>query len=597
MIRIFKIMRPKFKILAFVTIILTMLQVACFLLSPNFYGTIVSLIANSNSSSSITIQIIGNIKFNVASPLEGLKWVAIIFLIVILIGTFSSLGAAYLANYIGLGHSRDLRNKLWDNILSFSKKEIDKFTHSNLITRFTTDIARVRFAVTNMLRMLIIGPINMIFGITLSLFININLSLILVALIPVLVIVMGITSWKLLPRFKKEIELAEKLNLETSESILGIRVIKSFNLENIQDAKFMNVNNGFANMVRGNYYGINIAFSLIFLFANLAIAFLLGIIGLKYKGTLDKQAHTEMIRNINIFINYIFVVVQGIMTTTFISFNIARGVRSSKKLFEVLDTKTSIPFVASNKKIVKGNIVFKDVTFAYEDKNIIEHISFEIKPGETLGIIGPTGSGKSTITNLINRDYLTKHGQILIDGNDISELDTISLVTNISYVYQVPALINASIKENLLFANANATEEDIERATKAACAYDFINKFPQKFDYVLEPKATNLSGGQKQRLSVAQGLIKHPKILMLDDFTSALDAKTEAKVKANINEQFKDTTKIIISQKISAIKDATKILVMHHGKLDGYGTHEQLLKTNKLYKEIADVQQESVGGK
>ncbi|SGA31086.1 ABC transporter, ATP-binding component [Chlamydia abortus] len=304
-----------------------------------------------------------------------------------------------------------------------------------------------------------------------------------------------------------------------------------------------------------------------------------------------------MIRNINIFINYIFVVVQGIMTTTFISFNIARGVRSSKKLFEVLDTKTSIPFVTSDKKIVKGNIVFKDVTFAYEDKNIIEHISFEIKPGETLGIIGPTGSGKSTITNLINRDYLTKHGQILIDGNDISELDTISLVTNISYVYQVPALINASIKENLLFANANATEEDIERATKAACAYDFINKFPQKFDYVLEPKATNLSGGQKQRLSVAQGLIKHPKILMLDDFTSALDAKTEAKVKAKINEQFKDTTKIIISQKISAIKDATKILVMHHGKLDGYGTHEQLLKTNKLYKEIADVQQESVGGK
>lgn len=211
MIRIFKIMRPKFKILAFVTIILTMLQVACFLLSPNFYGTIVSLIANSNSSSSITIQIIGNIKFNVASPLEGLKWVAIIFLIVILIGTFSSLGAAYLANYIGLGHSRDLRNKLWDNILSFSKKEIDKFTHSNLITRFTTDIARVRFAVTNMLRMLIIGPINMIFGITLSLFININLSLILVALIPVLVIVMGITSWKLLPRFKKRNWISRKI--------------------------------------------------------------------------------------------------------------------------------------------------------------------------------------------------------------------------------------------------------------------------------------------------------------------------------------------------------------------------------------------------
>ncbi|KDE41498.1 ABC transporter ATP-binding protein [Metamycoplasma hyosynoviae] len=593
MIKVFRLMRPKLKFLAILTILLTIVQVLCFLFSPNLFGSIVALFSQIDSGKDIRINILQNVGFTVPTVKAAIMWIAIIFAAIIFVGAFTSLSAAYLANYVGIMHSRNLRNQIWDHIMHFSKREIEKFTHANLITRFTTDIQRVRHSVTNILRTLITGPINMIFGLVLALLINKNLSLILIFLLFPISIILGIIAKKAIPRFRRETKYYEDISLEAQESILGVRVIKSYNLEAQQENKFQEANVGFSDLIKSNYNMLNIGLSLIFLFANLATTALLATIGFINRGKIaTKQEYQDIIREINIFISYIFVMIHGVLSSTMISFNIARGIRSSKKLFEILETSPSIKFIESDKKITNGTIKFDNVSFAYYEKNVIENVSFTLKPGETLGIIGPTGSGKSTIANLINHDYETNIGNVYIDGHNIKEIDTVSLNSAITYIYQIPALISGTIKQNLLLAKQEAAEEELIAATKAACAYDFINNFSKKFEHELETDAANLSGGQKQRLSIAQGLLKMPKILILDDSTSALDLKTESVVKANLKEYFKayPLTKIIISQKISSIMDADKIIVMHHGKAEAIGTHNELLKTSQLYKEIVAVQ-------
>ena len=595
MFRIFKLLKPKYKIYSVITVLFTIIQVVSFLIVPNIFGAISSLFAQSGATT-IKINILGQYGFVVHSVNEAIKWIAIIFVITISVGAITALSASYLGNYVSTVGARDIRDILWNHIETLSQKDIESFTNAKIMTRFTVDISRIQNGLISTLRMLFIGPINLIVGLILSLVTNLKLSIVIGVLVPAIILSLAIMGLIVTKLFRKEQKALDEVNLQTQENILGAKVIKSYNLEESQNAKYQAANNLHAKISLKSWFGFSVIFNLIFFMANMGIIAVMVISGLTHKGTIGSaEEHGKFLQDITVFINYILIVMMGIIITSITLFNINRANISSKRVFEILDRKPSIPFIKSDKVVTNGKIMFDDVTFSYyetAEKNVIENVSFTLNAGETLGIIGPTGSGKSTIAKLISNTFKVEKGQIFIDDQNINEMDTNSLHNSISFVNQVPVILSGTIRSNLLFANANATEDDIINSTKAACAYEYINKFEAKFDHHVEKLGANLSGGQKQRLSIAQGLIRNPKILILDDSTSALDVKTEALVKQNIRHMFKDQkiTTIIIAQKISSIIDADKIIVMHHGKLEDIGTHDELMKRNKLYQEIALMQ-------
>lgn len=593
MIRIFKLLKPKYKFLAFLTSLLTIIQVFAFLVLPNFFGLIISLVGRINNSSPIKFEIL-KITFNFSNPKNGLIWIIVSFIVITLIAIISALEASYLGNFVSSAGARDIRMHLWNHIETLSQKDIEQFTNAKIMTRFTIDIQRIQTGIISTLRMLIIGPTNLIVGLILGLLTNLKLSISFGVITPLVVTTILVSGIFLNKKFKLEQKNNEQINVQSQENILGIKVIKSYNLENLQANKFEIANSNQINTSKKIWNGFSLTFNLIFFAANISSIIILAIVGYSNVGHISSiEEHSQLITDINIFINYISFVVFGVVMTSFTMLNVYRATISSKKIFEILDINTSIPFIESDKKITNGTIEFKNVNFKYysqSEKNVLDNISFKIKPGETLGIIGPTGSGKSTIAKLISHDFKVDSGNIYIDNINIDEIDSTSLQNNISHVYQSPVILSGTLKSNLLFANSSSTEQDMIESSKISCAYDYIEKFIDKFDHKIEQKGANLSGGQKQRLSIAQGIIRNPKILILDDSTSALDNKTEKTVIKNIKDKFNQKSPIslvIISQKISSIIDADNILVIHHGHISAEGTHEQLLAKSPLYKEIA----------
>lgn len=595
MLRIFKLLKPKYKFLSFCTSLLTIVHVFAFLILPNFFGLIISLVGRINDNSPIKFEIL-KITFNFVNVKQSLNWIIVSFIVILLIALASALGASYLGNFVSAAGARDIRLYLWEHIEKLSQKDLELFTNAKIMTRFTIDIQRIQTGIISTLRMLIIGPTNLIVGLILGLLTNLKLSISFAIMVPLIIITISIAAILLNKKFKLEQKNNEEINVQSQENVLGIKVIKSYNLESLQENKFENVNLNQINTSKKIWNGFSITFNFVFFAANIASVFILAIVGYSNIGIIKSiSQHAQLITDINIFINYISFVTFGIIMTSFTMLNVYRAVISSKKIFEILDISPDIPFIKSDKKITHGSIEFKNVNFKYYsngEKNVLDNISFKINPGETLGIIGPTGSGKSTIAKLISHDFKIESGEILIDNNNINEIDSNSLNNNISHVYQIPLILSGTIKSNLLFANPNANEDNVIESTKISCAYDYINKFSEKFEHKIEQKGVNLSGGQKQRLSIAQGIIRNPKILILDDSTSALDNKTEKNVIQNIKNRFKKSpiSLIIISQKISSIVDADNIIVMHHGHISASGTHEQLMKKSNLYKEIASTQ-------
>lgn len=595
MLRILKLLKPKYKFLSFCTSLLTIVQVFAFLILPNFFGLIISLVGRINDNSPIKFEIL-KITFNFVNVKQSLTWIIVSFIVILLIALASALGASYLGNFVSAAGARDIRLYLWEHIEKLSQKDLELFTNAKIMTRFTIDIQRIQTGIISTLRMLIIGPTNLIVGLILGLLTNLKLSISFAIMVPLIIITISIAAILLNKKFKLEQKNNEEINVQSQENVLGIKVIKSYNLESLQQNKFENANLNQINTSKKIWNGFSITFNFVFFAANIASVFILAIVGYSNIGIIKNiSQHAQLITDINIFINYISFVTFGIIMTSFTMLNVYRAVISSKKIFEILDISPDIPFIKSNKKITHGSIEFKNVNFKYysnSEKNVLDNISFKINPGETLGIIGPTGSGKSTIAKLISHDFKIESGEILIDNNNINEIDSNSLNNNISHVYQIPLILSGTIKSNLLFANPKANEKNIIESTKISCAYDYINKFSEKFEHKIEQKGVNLSGGQKQRLSIAQGIIRNPKILILDDSTSALDNKTEKTVIQNIKNRFKKSpiSLIIISQKISSIIDADNIIVMHHGHISASGTHEQLMKKSNLYKEIASTQ-------
>ncbi|WP_373436874.1 ABC transporter ATP-binding protein [Metamycoplasma equirhinis] len=592
MLRLYKYLDKRYKWLSFVTIFLTSLQVISFLLIPILVGQIVGLVAQSKLPNGPQNFEILRISFSYATREIAIKNMAIYFVFVLLFGAVSSIGASILASYISNSGSKQIRSKLWAHIGELSQKDIEAFTHAKILTRFTIDISRIQFGLVSLLRMLIIGPSYLIFGLVFAFLTNLNLSIILAVMAPVLAITMIISGSIIGPIFKKEQKMHDKINNESQENILGIRVIKSYNLEQSQSEKFDQANENWRKTAFKSWFSFNLTFNFISIFSNLTLVFIIYIAGITSRNITTQAEFTKVITNVTTFTNYVIFITIGVVMLSFTIFNIFRAKVSAKRVLEILNKVPDIKFVESNKKITNGLIEFDHVSFRYYDSsenNVLENISFKIKPGEILGIIGPTGSGKSTIAKLLNLDFKIKYGNIKIDGHEITEIDTISLRESISHVYQVPSLLSGTIKSNFLLANPNANDDDMIWAAKNACAFEYINRFNDKFEHEVNKKGTNLSGGQKQRLSIAQGLIRKPKILILDDSTSALDANTEKKVRENIRREFSQNkiSTLIISQKISSIIDADKIIVLNHGQIIGSGSHSELMKTNDIYREIA----------
>ncbi|AWX69586.1 ABC transporter ATP-binding protein [[Mycoplasma] anseris] len=589
MLRIFRFMSFKYKILAFFSILLTIFQALAFLVVPMFISQLITFM----SLDQVTQFKILIWTFSVASTNAGVQTLGACLAIAILIGTLSGLTSSYFAAHVSTGGARDIRDYLWRHLSTLSQKDIETLSHAKIMTRFTIDINRIQMGIISFLRTMIIGPANLILGLTFALLTDLKLSISFAVLIPLLSLTMIISAAIIGPTFKKEQKAHDQINNESQENILGAKVIKSYNLEANQAIKFEDANKKLGSISKRAWLSFNSTFNIVALIANLVVVIIFGVGGSTWiNGAKNPFEYASFIGNINSFVQYTMIVVNGVVLTTFVLFNTYRANISVKRILEITNIKPDIPFVNSDKQVSNGHIIFKDVSFSYydqADKNIIENINFEIKPGETLGIIGPTGSGKSTIVKLLSLDYKIKHGEILIDNHNIQEIDTNSLRNNISHVYQNPTILSGTIKSNLLFANPKATDEDVINATKISCAYEYINRFGKKYEHQLEQKGANLSGGQKQRLSIAQGVIRKPKILILDDSTSALDAKTEAVVRNNIKEAFKENqiTTIIVAQKISSIMDADKIIVLNHGKIADMGKHDELLQRNELYREIA----------
>ncbi|VEU75164.1 ABC-type multidrug/protein/lipid transport system ATPase component [Mycoplasmopsis maculosa] len=488
----------------------------------------------------------------------------------------------------------EIRKILFDHVIHLEKKNIDKITAGTLITRFGNDIDKIDFGFFVITRKFWLSPFFVIWGLIFAFSTNIYLSIAIAITIPFLIIFALIAIFKLFPIYRKENRMLEKLNETIKEDINAISLIKSYNLENKLYERFhksaIDVTN--INLKAAKSYSILWPFiDFIVLFGNIILFIVVGIIISKNNYNSDVSL---LVGEIYQFTSYMSMISIGVYTTLLTLNEFFRANISANRVLEILKIKNELKIIKSNKFITNGKIEFKNVNFRYSENKVLENINLVINPGEKVGIIGKTGSGKSTLIKLLTREYKLENdnGFIKIDDNNIYEIDTNNFFNNISIVFQKPIIISGSIRKNISFSSKNENY-DIEKAAELSCA-DFIEDLENKYDYDLTQRGKNLSGGQKQRIAIAQAILKNPKILILDDATSALDNKTDNTVRKNIENLNKNRTLIIISQRLKSIINCDKIIVMDKGKIIDIGNHKDLLLKNEYYKEIYNIQSSEV---
>ena len=486
------------------------------------------------------------------------------------------------------GFARNLRKKMYHNVQNFSFSNIDKFSASSIVTRHTTDVNNVQMAFQMLTRIAIRAPLMLIFSLIMALVVNPKISLIFFVAIPFLGIGLYLIITKVHPIFEKAIKTYDKLNNIVQENVRGIRVVKSYVTEEKEIDKFETVS-------KEIYDRFSKASKLVALnnplmqFTVSAIIVLISWFGGKeiVVGGLTTGEFTSLI-------SYAMQILISLMILSMVLVMIMTSRASAKRIVEILDEESDLTNKENPVKEVKdGSIVFDNVNFSYVkdiNKLSLKNVNLEIKSGETIGIIGGTGSSKTTLVQLIPRLYDVTTGRLKVGGVDVKDYDIETLRNEVAMVLQKNVLFSGTIKENLRWGNENASDEEIEKACKLAQAHDFIMSFPEKYDTHIEQGGTNVSGGQKQRLCIARALLKNPKILILDDSTSAVDTKTDSLIRKAFAEEIPNTTKIIIAQRISSVQDADKIIVMDNGEINAFGTHEELLKSNSIYKEVYESQ-------
>ena len=504
----------------------------------------------------------------------------------ILLMIIGGVGGHYLSIRASVYFTGDLRNDLFKKIQSFSFKNIDSFSTGSLVTRLTNDLTQMQNFTRMLLIMAIRSPGMLIGGLIMALSINIELAKVLLYVIPLLAIAIIVILKTGFPRFGVMQKKLDALNSGIQENITNVRVVKSFVREDFEIKKFNNANGDLMNTTLRAMNVVICAMPVMTFAMNLTTLLVVWNGGnLVINGRMD-------VGDLTAFTTYITQILMSLMMLSMIIIQSSRAMASSKRITEVLSAETDLNDIhAAHKdyKVQNGSVEFKNVSFKYYSKrkeNVLENISFKINGGETVGIIGTTGSGKSSLVQLIPRLYDVSEGETLVDGINVKDYDLENLRNGVGMVLQKNVLFSGTIEDNLKWGDENASEEEIVSAAKSAQADDFIKSFTDGYNTELGQGGVNVSGGQKQRICIARALLKKPKILILDDSTSAVDTATEARIREEFKTDLKDSTKIIISQRINSVMDADKIIVLEDGKISGMGTHEELLKSNAEYREI-----------
>lgn len=487
-----------------------------------------------------------------------------------------------------------LRGDMYRKISRFSFKNIDQFSTASLTTRMTNDVTTLQNVVMMCLRILVRVPALAVVAACFAVSINPKMSAMLLILLPILIVVVACILKFGFPMFQKMQKKIDNVNRVVQENLIGMRVVKAYVREDREKDKFHDASDDLAAQGAKAAGLIVTVMPVMMLMLNAVVVFVY------YKGALEANAGVMEVGQISVFASYVIQILMNLMMISMMLLQLARGKACGDRVVEVLDTEIDItnpqnPYLPENPK---GGVEFRDVSFKYNTEghgdDILEHISFTAKPGQIIGIVGGTGCGKSSLVNLIPRLYDATQGQVLIDGVDVRKYDLTALREMIGVVLQKNVLFSGTIKENIRWGKKDATDEEIVAACQAAQAHDFVLAQPKGYDTDLSQGGLNLSGGQKQRLCIARAMIKHPKILILDDSTSAVDTATEAKIRESFYKDFKDTTVFIIAQRVSSVQAADQILVLDDGQIKGIGTHEQLLADNEIYKEIVTTQAKGV---
>jgi len=496
--------------------------------------------------------------------------------------------SSYLSSKVAVGFGRDLRRALFINVESFSVETLDKFGTASLITRTTNDIKQVQDVLNMILGMATRAPLMLIGGIILAVSREPKLSLVFLLSLPLLVLVIVAIVKKASPLFMLLQNMTDRLNLVIRESLTGTRVIRAFNRINYEKKRFINANEDFRNT------GIKVNQTMAVLFPIIQLIINFTNISIVWFGAIQISKGTMMIGNLMAFLQYALMIFMAFILLSMAFITLPRAQASAKRISEVLEFDLAIKDSENSfdKEGSKGHVQFDNVTYHYAgaEKAVLENISFEIKQGQTVAIIGSTGSGKSTLIKLIPRLIDPEEGRILVDGVDLRDISQKSLRAKIGYVPQKASLFRGTIKENLRVGKKDATEEEIIEALSTAQAIDFIKEKDKGIHSLISQGGSNLSGGQKQRLSIARALVRRPEIYIFDDSFSALDLKTDSILRRTLKEKL-NATMIIVGQRISSVMDADQIIVLDEGKMVGNGTHEYLTKTNRVYQEIIESQQ------
>ena len=502
--------------------------------------------------------------------------------------------SAHIAAKTSVGFSANLRQDMYDNVQTFAFSNIDKFSTASIVTRLTTDVTNIQNAYQMMLRMAVRGPVMLVFAMIVSFRINTTVALIFLAVIPIMAVLLLLIICKVGPIFTRVFHTYDELNNVVQENVRGIRVVKSFNQEEHEIKKFKGISQS---IYEGYAAGERLlAFnSPIMQFFMYACMILISWIGAKAIVASGNNAALGMTTgDLTALFSYATQILMALMMLSMVFAMIIISIASARRIAEVLEEKTDIDDPDDPVMTVRdGSICFEQVSFAYStktDKKVLNDINLSIASGQTVGIIGGTGSSKSSLVQLIPRLYDVSSGQLLLGGVDVRNYDLNVLRNAVAMVLQKNELFSGTINENLHWGNENATDEEIEEACRLACADEFIQSFPDKYDTYIEQGGTNVSGGQKQRLCIARALLKKPKVLILDDSTSAVDTKTDASIQRSFAEFIPDTTKIIIAQRVSSVQHADRIVVMDDGKIAACGKHDELLKTCDIYREVYESQ-------
>lgn len=495
----------------------------------------------------------------------------------------------YLTSYISATFSQKIRKTLFSKVQSFSMEEIKKFKTSSLITRTTNDITNIQMFISMGLQMIIKAPITAVWAILKILGKNYRWSIATGVAVVVMLSVIGTLMLIVLPRFKIVQKLIDNINDKTRENLTGVRVIRAFNAEKYQEDRFEDANQKLTNTQMFNQRMMSIMSPTMYLIMNL-LPLSIYIIGAGLINNAGMFDRLNLFSDMVVFSSYAMQVIMAFLMLAMIFVMYPRASVSADRIKEVLDTETKVcdGTFSSDTKLM-GEVEFKNVSFKYPDADeyILKNISFKAKKGDTLALIGSTGSGKSTIVNLIMRFYDATEGEILIDGKNIKEYKLDALYKKIGYVPQRAVMFNGSVKYNISYGDKKVSEKDMKNAARIAQASEFIDKMPKGYNANVSSGGTNISGGQKQRLAIARAIAKDPEIFVFDDSFSALDYKTDYTLRRELKKNAKDKTNIIVAQRIGTILNADEIIVLENGFVKGCGTHAELLKKCKVYKEIA----------